>query len=290
MDETDSYRFRGGESVAAGVERVYHDRVERALDTVDAAVDGNRDPDDAVHDVRVLGKELRALLSLAAGGLAEKQYESVTADVKAVGDALGTARDAAVGAALLDGLEGDVNEDALADARNGLERDEPTDAASVALESVRGDLTALLKTDFDLRELGFDVLRDGLTLVYRRGRKRRKRVLEEPTAERFHRWRVAAKAHGSQVRLVAGAWPGPLDARAEEVRRLGHLLGDAHDHAVLEARLDSHDPVAEALEVRRAEREAEALALGARVYAEKPTRFTGRIETYWTAWRPGDSA
>jgi hypothetical protein len=43
----------------------------------------------------------------------------------------------------------------------------------------------------------------------------------------------------------------------------------------------------ELVELRQKELRAAALALGARFYAEKPSRFCGRLENYWRVWRAG---
>ena len=52
------------------------------------------------------------------------------------------------------------------------------------------------------------------------------------------------------------------------------LAGDRH--AILEA-----------IEGRQAELLDDALDLGARLYAEKPKAFVGRVGAYWEAWPPG---
>jgi hypothetical protein len=36
---------------------------------------------------------------------------------------------------------------------------------------------------------------------------------------------------------------------------------------------------------RRSVLQAEARPIGARIYSEKPGRFSSRIESYWDAWR-----
>jgi hypothetical protein len=53
------------------------------------------------------------------------------------------------------------------------------------------------------------------------------------TPEAFHAWRHDAKDLWYAVRLLAGAWEGPLDALAVELRDLGKRLGEEHDLTIL---------------------------------------------------------
>ena len=43
--------------------------------------------------------------------------------------------------------------------------------------------------------------------------------------------------------------------------------------------------LAQAVEQRRGEIEVEAKVLDARIYAEKPGAFVGRLQAYWHGWR-----
>ena len=88
------------------------------------------------------------------------------------------------------------------------------------------------------------------------------------------------------------AWPQELEARADEVHRLTDLLGDDHDLAVLADEVQSAGETSDdradllaAIDRRRADLQAEAFKLGARVYAEKPKAFRRRMEALLEAWR-----
>ena len=86
-----------------------------------------------------------------------------------------------------------------------------------------------------------------------------------------------------------------MRASADEADRLGELLGDDHDLATLaaflhdhRAELDAHlhlDEVLELVHERRAELQAEAIALGDRVYAERPKAYGKRTGRYVAAAR-----
>jgi CHAD domain-containing protein len=108
----------------------------------------------------------------------------------------------------------------------------------------------------------------------------------------FHRWRKRAKDLWYELRLLEGAWEGPLKALAAEAGRLSDLLGDHHDLAVLredlhERRLGEEETraLAAAIEARQEELGGAALDLGRRIYAERPKRFSRRLRRYWKAWR-----
>jgi hypothetical protein len=86
-----------------------------------------------------------------------------------------------------------------------------------------------------------------------------------------------------------------LEPIAEEVHEFTELLGDHHDLAVLAADLDGREEIGSAHknvfhELIATEQRAllgAALALGERIYAEKPNAFGRRLRSYWRAWRRG---
>jgi hypothetical protein len=87
-------------------------------------------------------------------------------------------------------------------------------------------------------------------------------------------------------------FPEVLDGYIVALDQLGELLGEEHDLAELVALVAEQPEVcADAAEVtlitalaehRRTELQAEALAVGRKVYAESPKAFTTRLEAYWS--------
>lgn len=284
MTEDDPYRFRADESVVDGVRRIYRDRVAVAAAAAGDALDGDAGPGEAVHDVRVAGKELRGLLRLVRESLDEAAYDALVADVRAVNDPLAESRDAAVSVRVLAKLDDGGENDGEADEDGS---DDGDRAALTALDAVRPVLADLAEgaDAVALNGTGFETLAGGLRRTYRTGRERRERAVETGDPDDSHRWRTTVKAHECHVRLLVGAWPATLDAREAEVHRLGTLLGDAHDRAVAEAALGADDDRRDRLADDRAALEADARSLGARVYAERPKPFVSRFRAYWRAWR-----
>jgi hypothetical protein len=68
---------------------------------------------------------------------------------------------------------------------------------------------------------------------------------------------------------------------------LSDRLGDDHDLAMLLAWAQEHaeaaPPLVQAVASRRAALQADAFDLGARLYADRPRVFIGRLERWWDA-------
>ena len=131
----------------------------------------------------------------------------------------------------------------------------------------------------------------GLARTYRQGREEMSRALADPSTENVHRWRKRVKDHWYQLRILRQAWPGPLGETVAAAHELTELLGDHHDLAVLAADLRTRTglgdtaPFEAAIERRQSELLDAAVAIGRRLYAEKPKAFRRRLERYWLAWR-----
>ena len=124
-------------------------------------------------------------------------------------------------------------------------------------------------------EDSFAAIADGLVGAYRAGRKR---------PADLHEWRKRVKEHWYHVQLLRNVWPEMLKPYAEVLSTLSHILGDHHDLHVLRERLAKMPAVTKAIDARLAQLEAEADAIGARVYAEKPAAWLARMRKYWSAW------
>jgi CHAD domain-containing protein len=145
--------------------------------------------------------------------------------------------------------------------------------------------------DWPLDDVRIDDLRPGLARVYRRGRNRMSEAYSDPTPERFHDWRKRVKYLWHHLELLQPAWPGYLDALAQQTHDLSDLLGDDHDRTVLEQAVrarpdlitnpDVEQALMTLLEEQREQLRAAAKPLGAKIYTETPEQFTERIACYW---------
>jgi CHAD domain-containing protein len=295
------YRLMREESAADGVRRIAARRAEKATERLRDA--GGEDTARAIHGARKDLKKIRAALHLVRESLGEKAYRAENRRYRDAGRLLAARRDASVKLETLAGLRqrfGAAFPASLTGAWTAaLEADrDRVEGAAGAAENRVGEAIAAISAaaaripDWDLEADSWSLVEPGLDRSYRRGREALKRTRADDSAARVHELRKRVKDLWYQLRLLHDAWPAPLEASAEEAHRLADLLGDHHDLALLSedlrARegLDANRGLAEELIAeRQGELLADALDLGARLYAEKPKCFRRRLRAYWRAWR-----
>lgn len=94
-----------------------------------------------------------------------------------------------------------------------------------------------------------------------------------------------------QLDLLRPAWPDVLHAMAGTADEIAELLGADHDLAVLREKVlaeallspEVQPVLLDRIDERRSDYEREAIALGRRLYAEKPSSMTQRLGRLWTA-------
>jgi CHAD domain-containing protein len=287
-----SYRVRLTEPPAHEVRRIAREQLDRAVARLR---DPERDRVTAVHDARKAVKKVRALLRLVRPDLPRATFRTENAALRDAGQLLSAARDADVMAATLEALRercaGRVPAETFDRARAALasasSAEEPAGdegggaaAAAGALEAI----AARIET-WPLERVRARTLRRGMVTAHAAGRAGRRAAREEPSIEALHEWRKRVKDLWYHQRLLAELWPAVLAAHAAESKTLSELLGDDHDLAVLAAALPADlaveldAPIAE----RRAELEAAAFALGARIYAETPKAASRRVRRWQAA-------
>ena len=283
-------RHRG---VQAQVRAIAVEQIEDAL----AACQSDDDLDKVVHGLRRRCKRLRGLLRLV-----EPHFTAWKAEDRCFRDAargLSGTRDAAVMVeTFADLLAADGKREA-----GGRIAPEQAAALTAWLASRVGqsptdlDRTALFAPFVALFEAagkrakgwslsgsGFAQLGDGLEDSYRAMRDGLRLAAADPQAERLHDWRKHTKYHWHHVSLLQAAAPDVLRPRKASLDRLGEMLGDHHNLAVLgdvmEARDDSA-AVLEAIAERQGALTTDAFALGKQLVAEKPALLRDRFEQYW---------
>jgi CHAD domain-containing protein len=112
-------------------------------------------------------------------------------------------------------------------------------------------------------------------------------VRSNPSVESLHEWRKRVKELWYHHTLLRPLWPPVMQAVGDEAHELADRLGDDHDLAMLAAWVREHAQAGpeffDAVERRRAELEAEAMTLGARIYADKPKAYVRRLRGLWEA-------
>jgi CHAD domain-containing protein len=293
-----TYRLRRSEPVAAGIRRIALGRTDDALDQLRGAA--GSDAETAVHETRKDLKKVRSLLRLVRDEIGPDTYTRENERYRDAGRLLAGARDAKVKQDTLAALAERYDEvpdnggRAFAKAlreeqRDGAETGERVERAIAAIEAGREAVAG-----WPLGGGGWSVLEPGLRRAYRRGRRRFADVRAEGSDEAVHEWRKRVKDHWYHLRLLRNAWQPVMAESADRAHELADLLGDHHDLAVLRddalARREIFaegelQPLLDAIAARQEELLEGALALGQRVYAEKPSAFARRLEAYWPAWR-----
>jgi CHAD domain-containing protein len=292
-----------GDDPAEAVRAVARDQLADAMRQL--REEHEADPVAAVHAARKDLKKTRSLLRLARPALRRKAYRRLNDELRDIGRALAGTRDADVLAETVDKLAeryaGQVPKTTFTTLRRsfGAKARAARRAAAPAghvevIERVQAAHDAV--AEWPVAGVDTEVLRQGAMRSYERGARALGAARKEPTAESLHEWRKRVKDHWYHLRLLREAWPEVLGAEADAAHRLADLMGDDHDLAALAVALGQRraaagaavdeDEVLGLLTRRREELQAEAFALGARVYAEKPKAYGRRLGAWLALVRP----
>jgi CHAD domain-containing protein len=286
-----AFRLKDGEAVPKGIARIARGRIDHATDELQGRTESS--PEEAVHEARKDMKKLRAVVRLVRAEIGGDVYRRENACFREAGRELSGLRDADVMLATLAKLEDEVPPEAVGDLRQALEAHKIRTSAGArsqaATQVVETLATARQRIGrWPLADDGFDALAGGLERVYRRGRRAFRAARAEPTTENLHEWRKRVKDLWYHLSILRDTWRPVMEAMADEAHAVSERVGDDHDLAVLLAWAEENVPdTVEALsgpvERRRAQLQAEAFAIGARLYADKPGAFVRRFERWWEA-------
>lgn len=237
-----------------------------------------------IHELRKNIKKLRALLRLCRGGFDGFRREDSA--LRDAGRALSTLREGAVLLATFDSLG--LPDPRLRARLAAAAHSPPADtAASLARhrEILAGVLKRTRKWPPDRR--GFAAIARGLALGWAEARDRMPAALDRPGGERLHEWRKRVKYHGYHAGLLAPIWPEMMSPHAQAADRLGDLLGQARDLALLIEAIELLGSTHAVDEARRlkSERLAEAGRIARRLFAEPAPHMVARWQEWWGVWR-----
>jgi len=302
--DSDAYRLLPREPAGPGLRRILTARVDDAI----AQLRGEEGSDaaEAIHEARKDIKKIRSALRLIRHDIGDDAWRRENDHYRDVARGLSGFRDAEILVETLDALSGRFGTDEEAKPRftglreqlmsenrsahddGSIERSMAEAAAGLA--AGRGRIDAL-PLDGD----GWELIGPGLHRTYRRGRKRLRAVEEEASVTNLHELRKRVKDLWYQVRLLVNADKQTLGALADHAHDLSDHLGDDHDLALLRETAQrrrvafSHPSekrhLLDQIDQRRGELQFAAISLAERVYAEKPKRFSKRLERSWEAWR-----
>jgi CHAD domain-containing protein len=290
-----AYRFTLKHTVAQNARRIALAEVEGAL-----SLCGNEggDREEIVHDVRKKCKRLRGLIRLVRGPLeADGKYDSDNAFFRDAARELGSVRDSTVMVEtydkVLDRFALEVDRRHFAPIRRSLTLNaravHARDDLAVRLAVFRDRMLEARERieDWHIDGDGFEAVREGFARTYRRGRKFMAAAYDAPSEKNFHEWRKHAKYHWYHMRLLEPVWKSEMKARRKAAKKLGEILGDHHDIAMLKGHLAGRNGrVGEfdvLMERRAVELAAGAHILGERLYAAKPKALAAEIGGWWHA-------
>lgn len=276
-----AHRIGRKERIASALLRLICEDLEKARH----ALAGPEPREKRIHRIRQRLKRVRSVLAVLEPVLGHKAADA-RRGVAAAARLLAGARDADAAAASARELRAAAG--ATDDA--GLDRVVATLTAAAAeahhrttpVAEVRQRLAEIeagladVPGDLDGRAL----LEGALRRSYRKGRHAMASATASLSTPDLHRWRKRVKDLWHLLALAEKRLPERLAAERDDLARLGELLGQDHDHAILAERL-ALSPEADAALMRqlaviaseRRRLEREAFALGKSLYGEKPKRF-----------------
>jgi len=281
------------------VQRIALEQLDQAL----AHTEAKARLDDAVHDVRVCFKKLRALIRLIRKELGKEQYQRENIFYRDLNRGLSNVRDTATLTEILDKLTehfaDELAEGVFDSIRNSLKR--ATRKRQVdkkrTLVAARRKIHACRERvkKWSIKAEDFSAVGFGLAQVYSRGRGGFGKAQSKSSVKSLHEWRKEVKYLWYQVSLLRPVWSKPLKGFAKQIKQLVDCLSDDHDLAILRERVlaDSdhfedrteREALMALIDRRRTELESDACILGQRIYAEKAKDFRARFHEYWRAWQ-----
>jgi len=298
------YRITSAEKPRKRVRKIAREQVRKALAEIE---DTDKDIHATVHQVRKRCKKLRGLIRLV-----RPQFENYKKENRKIRDAarrLSAVRDAQ---SVLNTVDTFFALDLVSDDENiGSIRAE-FENRKRQLESDTSDLPdRIAGFKQDLKKLqqriehwniggnSFSIFSRGLEKTYGRGRDAFTSAYESPSTEQFHDWRKRVKYHWYHLRLLSDLWPEQMRVPRKTADKLGDLLGNEHDLAVLRQSLLKEPAtfgrpknilrVADCIDQQRERLREQAHLLGPYLYAEKPRCLSKRIGSYWFAWSETDN-
>jgi CHAD domain-containing protein len=300
------YHLKLGEPVPVGIQRIVREEIEGAVRELIGRGEACRD--EAIHEARKNVKKIRGVLRLMRPELGEI-YRRENTFFREVGRELSQFRDAGAMIEAFDALRekcrSELGRGRLPSIRRGLIARKKQAEKQGGIEKVLNGMAVALSRSakrveaWPLTSVGFEAIAPGLQATFRSGRKALARARAHPAPENFHEWRKRVKDHWYHVRLLEPVWDSTMPAYERRLKDLETWLGEDHNLVVLHEKVMAEpgfygrEPdiglFVKLVAKYRKELRGNALALGARIYDEKPSHFTRRVRRQWDA-PPGPAA
>lgn len=276
-----AFELQRKESLRQGLRRIAQEQLQGALEQA-----RQLPRDEAIHDARKRLKRVRAVLQLVQPAVKKSLRRSEDAALRDVARPLSELRDVKV---QLETLEKVTQENAVAavrqeltDRKRSLDERNPLEAATASIQKALRRVSNWTAVPNRWASVG-----KGLRLTYRRARRAYADAVRKPTVEKRHEWRKQAKYLRYQLEILRPLAPETLDDLVIQAEKLGELLGNDHDLAVLQQTLRSnsghcdHAELFAAIDRRRNELFQESRQLAERFFQDSPQEFERRIKRLW---------
>ena len=293
-----SFCISAGESPETALPRLLCERTRRARSGMQGVLD-----DPAIHRVRRELKRVRAVLELVRAGTRRKDLRRWRRELEHCSGELADARDARARLQSLSLLPPPARSGISARSWNALTRhlrkalETHTRALNRGRQSraVRRRLGELLG---EFRSIGpsihgWKAFTAAIRDAYRHSRSALKRLAEDPSARRRHRWRVRVKRLSYALALIRPAESPALAGWASGLELLAERLGEEHDLLLLRKFIcgrpgrwmprAQRDRCLRVLGHRRRELAAAALRLGGRLFLLPSSGFAAAVERHCRA-------
>jgi CHAD domain-containing protein len=264
-------------NVAQNVRAIARDQLAYAQESLERA----KNPDKGVYEARKVFKRLRALLRTVKDHIPPALYARENAAFRTMAQTLAPLRDGAVMVETLDSISNQLDDTLVQSIRPILvEQHEATARLFWEGDAVRTVAQQLSTAQHRARfwriyDEGWRTLRDNLARTYARGKRGLKESQSAPQDPLvLHEWRKSVKHFWYQLTLLKPLDEATLTPMIANWDTLGDKLGKAHDLAVLSEtcagfmNAKAYHALASVLEATQAELEADALTLGATLYAQ----------------------
>ena len=302
-----SFRIHPDRPLGEEVRRIFSEEIGKSVAILEETDEQRLG---GLHDTRKRLKKLRGLVRLIRPGDADfSRRENVR--LRDVARTLSAARDATALVETVDRFRADFPDDfdqaMLARVRRKLvrRRTRVVRAGSGLLEPVSAAIASLREAEADASRLQLpeapdsvaEILSRGVAANVKRARRALKKARRDGAVEDFHELRKATKHYWFDIGLLRQAWPRALAGHRAEANRLGDLLGELNDIAVIRALSRSSpsdigpgDDIAHFLRLlkhKEAALQAESLSAARALYALKPATVALLVEERWRAAAAG---
>jgi CHAD domain-containing protein len=293
------FRLKVDEPAVSGVLRVIRKHIGRAIVEVE---DAARPQSERIRRARARCRRIRALLRLVRP-LSEPLYRRENRRFRDYAQPLSALRDTEILAAAFENFilrspapdPGEVRSArrrlAARRARSGFDAGKIERQLALFARRLRRAEGRLSHPD--LKEGGIGAIAAGFAGSYRRGRRILGTVRARCTDAGLHEWRKRAKYYRYQAQLLREASPAVMRKARSRAARLSALLGEHHDLGLLRrfllagpAARPASAGLAGQIASRQRELAAEALRLGERLFADKPSRLRRLLDRDWRAAAP----